>query len=558
LKGAQGTLYGGGSLGGVLRIEPERPNLTRASGFVDATISSTRSGGLSSALAGVINLPIVGDAIGSRFLAYRTRDAGYIDDVGRNLKNVNRTTTVGGRAQLRAKAGPWQIDIIGTHQRVQSRDSDYASGDFGALSRTTGTAQPSSNSFDLIDVEARRKVAGNDLVSSTSIGRNNLSATYDATTRVGSPASFEDARRLKTLNHETRLSHSDANGAGWILGVAGFAEREASEQITDQPALTGLASNLRSERLIVALFGQGSHRSGDLLITAGLRGTYSRQKATTELRLVENGFADGAKVELNVSPMVEVTWVVTKGTSASVGFRQGFRSGGNSIFRVDQGFANVLTAGFYGSYYHQDIIRVASLELNQRIGGVSPFDLHATLSAARWNRTQGSVVDDYGFFFPVNTNGSTLFNADLSASWLIQPGLSVRASGSFTLRSALGPGTAVEEVPSVPKAAVTGSFAWEKPLIEDLTLGIEGRVSYRGKSRLGFGFLNNVVQGDVLFTSVGARLKRDACSLSISVENLFDDRASRFGYGNPFTVQTEQQNTPQRPRTLSVGLNAEF
>ncbi|RYF06974.1 MAG: TonB-dependent receptor, partial [Oxalobacteraceae bacterium] len=47
LKGAQGTLYGAGSLGGVLRIEPERPNLARASGFVDASISSTRSGGLS-------------------------------------------------------------------------------------------------------------------------------------------------------------------------------------------------------------------------------------------------------------------------------------------------------------------------------------------------------------------------------------------------------------------------------------------------------------------------------------------------------------------------------
>lgn len=558
LKGAQGTLYGGGSLGGVLRIEPERPNLTRTSGFVDATLSSTRSGGLGSALAGVINLPIVDEAIGSRLLAYRTRDAGYIDDVGRNLKNVNRSTTFGGRIQVRTKAGPWQIDVVGTHQLIQSRDSDYASGNFGPLSRATGTAQPSSNSFDLIDVEARREIGGDDLVSTTSIGRNNLSATYDATARVGSPASFQDARRLKTFSHETRLAHSNASGAGWIIGVAGFAEREASEQVTEQPALIELASNLRSNRLVAAIFGQGSHRSGDVLLTAGLRATYSRQKASTDLNLVVNGFADEGRTEINLSPMAEVTWIASKGTSASINFRQGFRSGGNAVYRVDRKFADILSPGFYSLYYAQDIIRVASLEINHRTGGGSPLDLHATASAVRWDDTQGSVVDEYGFLYPVNTNGSTLFNVDLSASWLVQPGLSVRASGSFTFRSALGPATAVAEVPSVPVAAVAGSFAWERPLLADLTLGFEGRVSYRGKSRLGFGFLNGVVQGDVLFTSMGARLKRDGYSLSISVENVADDRASRFGYGNPFTVQTEQQTTPQRPRTLSVGLNAEF
>ena len=556
LKGPQGTLYGGGTLGGVLRIEPERPNLDRATGFVDATISSTRSGDLGSTAAGVVNLPLVEGVAGTRLLAYRTLDGGYIDDEGRRARNVNRATTEGGRAELRVAAGPWQIDVIGTHQRIDSRDSNYAVAALGPLIRATSIAQPSRNDFDLLDVETRGTLWNNDFVSTTSIGRNNLQATYDATSRVGSPAPFQDVRRIIALNHETRLAHSSPEGAGWVLGISALAQREASEQFAEQPALASFASNSRSRRLNVAAFAQGSLRVGDFLLTSGLRGTYSRLRGSTAVELASGEPAEFRSTDFNVSPMAEVTWVANEHASISLDYRQGFRAEGIAVSRLDRDFPNA-PAGFHLYNFEPDLIRVGSLDFSLRTGGARPLDLQATVSAVNWNKIQGSVIDEAGFLSAANLGYANLLNLALSASWKVRPHISLRTGTSITkgLYRTRGPGV-VGEVASVPDISTYGSVDWEKRLLTDWGLGVEARFAYRGRSRLGLGFLHDVDQGDTLSTSLAARLTRGRYAVSLSVENLADDQSSLFGYGNPFTVRDEHQTTPQRPRTLSVGFHA--
>ncbi|USU05590.1 hypothetical protein NF699_02495 [Sphingomonadaceae bacterium OTU29LAMAA1] len=558
LKGAQGTLYGGGTLGGVLRIEPERPNLSRSAGFVDGSISTTQNGELGGALAGVINLPIISESVGARLLAYRTRDGGYIDDVKRDLKDVNRTITSGGRGQIRIEPGTWRVDVTGTYQRTLSHDSNYAVAGEGSLERRTSVAQPSSNRFSLLDVEVHGPVGEAELVSTTSVGRNVLSATYDGTEKAGVPAAFRDDRRLTTLSHETRFARSSAKGSGWVIGIAAFAERDVAQQVGDQTILASLASNLHSNRLNVALFGQRSIRASEFLFTAGLRSTFSRQQADTTLILASNGFSRGGQTERNASPMAEATWLIDANSSLSLSLRQGFRSGGNSIYRVDQKFANVLTPGFYSIYYEQDQIRATALEYTYRSTGGQPLDLKASLTAVRWNRTQSSVVDEYGFLYTTNSNGSSLLNADLSASWLIKSDTTLRAGSSLTKRIGIGPGSAVSEVPSVPSVATFAGIEWQKTIANGWKASLEGRLAYRGKSRLGFAFLHDVSQGDAIFTSLAAQVSHRHSSLTLSVENILDDRSSLFGYGNPFTLRSEQQLTPQRPRTLTLGLHASF
>ncbi|WP_132911283.1 TonB-dependent receptor plug domain-containing protein [Sphingomonas sp. BK235] len=558
LKGAQGTLYGGGTLGGVLRIEPERPDLSRASGFVDASISSVRSGGLGMAAAGVVNLPIADDQAAIRVLGYRTTDPGYIDDVRRSLKDVNSSATYGGRAQLRISSGAWTIDTIATHQRVDSDDSNYVTGEGGPLTRASKVAQPSRNTFSLFDVEARGPVGDAELVTTTSFGVNAVEATYDASARAGAPASFRDARRLTTFNHETRLARSTPRGAGWIAGVAVFAEHDAARQDGDLPILRDIAANLRSDRVNAALFGQIAVRSGELLLTAGLRGTLSWQRASTNLNVVADLLPGRGPTESNVSPMAQLTWLASQTTAVSFGLKQGFRSGGYSVFRVDQEFAGNIVPGFYSNYYQPDLIRVATLQLDHKVEGDNPVEVNAAVSAARWNRTQGSLADEFGFLYAANTNGLTLLNVDLSVAWLIRHGLTLRAGSSVTEVIDIGPGTAAAEVPSVPDLTGFAGADWKRSFANGWELGLEGRFAYRGKSRLGFGFLNGITQGDVVSTSLGARLRRGLHSVSLSVENLLNDRSSLFGYGNPFTLSSERQSTPQRPRAVSLNFHAAF
>jgi len=72
LRGPQGTAYGSASLGGALRIIPNRPQLGAFTGNVSANYSSTSGrGGDNSMLQGTLNLPVVEDKFALRAVGYR-------------------------------------------------------------------------------------------------------------------------------------------------------------------------------------------------------------------------------------------------------------------------------------------------------------------------------------------------------------------------------------------------------------------------------------------------------------------------------------------------------
>jgi iron complex outermembrane recepter protein len=100
LRGPQGTLYGGSSEGGTIRLITPGPNMTSTSGRVRVEGTSTRSGDPSYDVAGVFGMPIVADKLGFRVSAEYRKDGGYIDNVsrftgntiGRNLNDSSFTT----------------------------------------------------------------------------------------------------------------------------------------------------------------------------------------------------------------------------------------------------------------------------------------------------------------------------------------------------------------------------------------------------------------------------------------------------------------------------------
>lgn len=103
LRGPQGTLFGAGSLSGVVRFISNKPDLENFSGSVQTTGSSTDHGGTSEDVYGVLNAPLVEGKLGARLVAYYDNDAGWVDDAGRGLNDVNGTHTYGARFSLSAK-----------------------------------------------------------------------------------------------------------------------------------------------------------------------------------------------------------------------------------------------------------------------------------------------------------------------------------------------------------------------------------------------------------------------------------------------------------------------
>lgn len=148
LEGPQGTLYGAGSLGGIIRVMPNAPNLAEYGGQMSAGLSATQHGDPGGDLSATLNIPIVSEKLALRVVGYGVRDGGYIDDVNRGKTDVNRTGTYGGRAALRfAPDADWTIDLNGVYQHIDGDDAQYATRSVGRLQRASAVAQPYQSDY---------------------------------------------------------------------------------------------------------------------------------------------------------------------------------------------------------------------------------------------------------------------------------------------------------------------------------------------------------------------------------------------------------------------------
>lgn len=86
LKGPQGTLFGRNTTGGAVLMEPERPKMNAAEGYIDATIGNFQRRGLQ----GAVNLPLVDDVLAIRIAGQMDKRDGYVRDVNTGRDYLNR------------------------------------------------------------------------------------------------------------------------------------------------------------------------------------------------------------------------------------------------------------------------------------------------------------------------------------------------------------------------------------------------------------------------------------------------------------------------------------
>jgi iron complex outermembrane receptor protein len=100
LKGPQGTLYGAASMGGTVKVVPNKPQSQDFTAKVLWNSSTTNDGGANYEYAGVINVPLVENKVAIRASGFKKDDSGYID--ARIIKGLpteirGRDTTVTGQ-----------------------------------------------------------------------------------------------------------------------------------------------------------------------------------------------------------------------------------------------------------------------------------------------------------------------------------------------------------------------------------------------------------------------------------------------------------------------------
>ncbi|PXA84207.1 TonB-dependent receptor [Nostoc sp. 3335mG] len=544
LEGPQGTLYGAGSLGGVIRLEPNAPTLDRWSGSIAAGASATAHGKPGADGDLVVNAPIVADRLALRVVAYGAIDGGYIDDPGRGLQDINRTTIRGGRAILRFQPSTdWTVDVGGVIQNIDSRDGQYALRGFPPLQRASVIAQPFDNDYAVGSLVVRHQIGNTTLTSASSAVFHDVGSVYDASPSPVAPTEYHEEHQIMVLSNETRLSHRASDGGGWVLGAELLRSsdklRRTLGPIGADASLTGTSNTVEE----VSLFGEATLRLGRRwFVTGGGRLGFTRQ--TGDLLDTAIGDDDRHRHDVSILPSVGLLWKLSPNLSLFARYQEGYRPGGLAVQAA--------------SALRFEADSVATSEAGIRFGtSSSRFAATASISYAHWEDIQADLVDASGFPYTANIGSGRVIGFELQSSWRPVKRLSI--DGALFLDSSdlsrPAPAFSGERDATLPNIAdLTGrlSASWHGQVGRQ-PFDLTGSVSYVGHSRLGVGPALDLHQGGYADTAIGLSMPIGRITLSLDGTNLLDKRGNIFAFGNPFGLIHDRQITPLRPRTIRLG-----
>ena len=558
LPGPQGTLYGTGALGGIIRLVPNVPDAGKTTGSASAGVATTRFGGISTDVAAMLNVPLQRDRLAVRIVGYRVSDAGYIDDPARGVSDVNRVRSTGGRASIRFEPGDdWVIGASGVYQDIAGRDGQYTLRGQPALTRSTALAQPFDNDYRLGELRVSKQWQDLALVSSTSLVRHDVETEYDATTAAsgGQPRLYDETIGITLLSHETRLSGRRHGTDDWLVGLSLIRDTETQRRRLGDPADPATITGVRNNVTEAAVFGQYTLAFAPRWsATAGARVTYASADGNAlDNRVPEK--SEPKRHEARISPTLALSWRPVGGLLLFVHYQEAARAGGLAVAPS----ASALNV----QRFETDTL--ATLEAGARFGtpGRDRFAASATVFYARWTDIQADLVDTAGLPFTVNIGDGRIAGVDARVTWHPVDPLTLEVSGFLNTSALKHPAPMFassdeRELPNVAEAGARAALSYRWHLSASAVLDLDTNLRYVGRSRLGIGPPLDVSQGGYLESSAGGRLSFGKAGISLDITNLADVRGNRFAFGNPFGIADRNQITPLRPRTVRLGFDASF
>ncbi|RZM37619.1 MAG: TonB-dependent receptor [Sphingomonas sp.] len=542
LRGPQGTLYGTGALGGVIRIVTTVPDLDRVSGTVAGEATGINNGAVGGAFDGTVNLPIVAGRLALRASIWTETMAGWIDDTGRGKPDVNRTARPGVRAALRWAIGNgWTATASGIGQWIDARDSQYAT---KGLSRTTAIAEPQDNDFVSGTLDIHGPVGSLDVQSTTTIVSHVFGSTYDASSMAAAlgttaPVAYVEDRSIELVTQEIRLSDPTARHP-WIVGASVL---DATTRLNGRFKSNGTTVIARDDREAVfeaAVFAEGTQRLSPALdFKLGLRGF------VTVNDIEQQGPNEQNATKLGVTPSATLSWHRDDTGLLWLRYASAIRPAGvtRAIATTEQRIPGD---------------ELQSLEFGWRIRGLDDrLSLSGAIFGSFWEHLRSDVVGSDGLFGTVDAGNATNYGVEFGGRF--DAGRATIDFGTTIQRARLtAPAKGQVDVndrrlPVVPDYSARLGLTRRFSLID---LPASGYVAarYIGQTRLSFDPALDRPAGDYATIGVGATLDDGRRHWSVDIDNLLDGRGNSFGFGNPFTLATTTQTVPIRPRAITMRL----
>ncbi len=563
LRGPQGTLYGSGAMGGVLRYITKKTNLTAFSGDAYARASFTEGGDPSETIGGSMNLPVVADRFGVRIAGFYENSGGWIDQPAASKSDINDQQLYSVRAKtLWRPTEAWEISAMAMVQKSDTGASNVGEDENGNFTqRFSRTTTPSGeNDFGMYNLTATYSASKFQVLSST--GYVDVSSGFHETGYIakllGAPPGvpydllyeFSDVV-ARAFVQEMRVSSIQGGRLNW---TAGATYRDAKLK-TNSRLLFGLPGSVpvniggraASSTESWAVFGEASvDLTRRLNLGAGLRYYSDRQENITTRQ-------SGEFDQLSPRFFGKLTLTDDIGLYANVG--KGFRSGGfNTALAIANGAPRDYESDLFWSYE----LGSKGMLFDKRMS----FDVAAFYGDYQDAQDVGFVVIN-GLLVSLTGNlGQAVIkgvNWDLAVQ--LNDALSIGTGGEYldgkyTKISAVSASQAVgDPLKFIPdyhaNAWALYEFKWSVDTSGYLRLDYDrqGESEYRNRSQ---GPLYFSRSDTINMVNASLGWQRNNLSISLFARNLLDDR----GYLDAESIELLAARS--RPRTYGVNLHLAF
>ena len=572
MRGPQGTLYGGGSLGGVLRIATRKPDLDRYQANVMAGLAYTWDGGIGNELEATANIPIAPGRLALRAVAWRDTQGGYIANSALSLKRVNGSRREGVRASLRAALTPhWTATLGVTTQSINNDDTQYGLRRLGAHQRDNPVREPHDNDFDHLSLTLTGDGGWGRVTGSVSRLSHQFDSRYDASTVAtlyglpSGPAAFDEEKGIDlTVAEVTYATPAEHRLHGLIgaFGSTGTTRLNSALHGVAPGAPIGYAEHRRDKINETALYGEVTFdATARLSMTAGLR--WFDFRFDTDSQVAQAGAQrpfDGADDATGLSPKVLVSYDARPGLLFYAQAAEGYRPGGfNTAGRIGQAFD---VAGAPARRYQAD--ELWNYEFGAKLRGWNDrLQGRVAVFYAAWESVQSDQYLTDGTAYTANIGNGDNRGIEAEAALRLSDQIDLRAAAllndpEITRQNLDFSSRHDASLPGVPRASASFGVDYHRPLPRDLTLRLQGQATYVGASYLTFDADNMHEMGEYLGLRGVASLEAGAWTLAATVDNPFGAHPNSFSFGNPFLITRDQIITPPRPRTLALRLSARF
>jgi len=516
LKGPQGTLYGAGAMGGLVRYVTSAPDYRKLRGSVTLGGNSVRDGGNGKTARASLNVPFGEQNMALRVSAFSRTDAGYIDRTD-GREDVNEAKVEGGRVAFNWMINPdWKLSAFALTQKVKSQGNGLVDVNpvslaplYGELKQRRFADELSSAKLDVANITINGHLGGFDLVSSTTVQDVDASQGLDGT-----------------------FGYGVALGAAFgipDLGVS-YAQGTTTHRVSQELRLRANAFDDKLDYEAGVYYTKEDNTNR----IPGFRPFSTTTNATYPLPSIVNAAIDTSYKEYSV--FANATYAVTPQFDLMAGIRHGKDdqvyaqdySGllvGPVPVRIDAGSTERKTTYLASARYKPsaDDALYARVATGFRPGGpnavpptnatLAPFtfapdtltsyelgyksmmdggrvSLEAALFATKWKDIQ-IQTSAAGFNFLVNGGAATSRGAELSLSYFPMAGLALRGALGYTDAKLSEDAPAAggldgDKLPFVPKvtASLGANYRW--PVGAGWAAYAGGTVNHTGERRSDF------------------------------------------------------------------------